>query len=143
MPPCPATSPVPAPRAGSFRKNGLVRTTLCFLLFLVLACVGDEHHASERSYGRSAVSASDVPLSAASFEEDILEATEPPDHCHGFGPGPATAAPSAARVLPLALTTGSPADTTDNLTSAPSKASRSLPLIGGRCALIAICRWRI
>jgi hypothetical protein len=148
VPLCPATSHAPALMTGSLPQRGLVRTTLYVLLFLVLACTGDLLHASERSHGshgRSAAAESDVPLSAASFEEDILDildGTEFPHHCHESGSGPATATPSAARILPLALTTGSAADTTGNLASAPSKASQPPPS-GGRPALIAICRWRI
>ncbi|UUU30906.1 hypothetical protein JIX56_13850 [Streptomyces sp. CA-210063] len=114
------------------------------MLFLVSVCVGDQHHASERSYGHSAAVSSDVPLSAASFEEDVLEAAESADRCHGSGPGAAAVAPSAARVLPpAALTAVSSPDMADNVTRAPSQATRRLPLIGGRSALIAICRWRV
>lgn len=148
MPLCPATSHAPATKAGSLPQCGFVRTTLYVLLFLVLACTGDLLHASERSHGshgshgRSAATASDVPSSAASFEEDILDGTEFPHHCHTSGSGPATATPSAARILPLALTTGSAVDPTDNPASVPSRASQ-VPPSGGRPALIAICRWRI
>ncbi|BBC35073.1 hypothetical protein SGFS_063670 [Streptomyces graminofaciens] len=143
VPPTPATVPVHAPRARSLRKSGLVLIVLYALLLAMSACLGDQLHASEQPYGRSAAASSEVPPPVENSEREILDAPDSPDRCHDAGSEAATFWNSSTRVPPSATTAVSQTGVPDLLSHDFRGATRRLPPSGGRPALISLCRWRV
>lgn len=142
MPPTPALSYAHASRLRPLRRSLLVRSTLFALLFMLLACLGDQRHAPEPPDPLTAAS-SEARLPAESSDGEKLGAPESPDHCHAPRLKQVVFPQTSARVPPPAVTSLAPADATATPVRQPPGAVRRLLPSGGRSALTAICRWRI
>ena len=142
MPPISTLSHAHTSWVHQLRRSLLVRSTLYALLFMLLACFGDQRHATE-SPDRLAAASSEAPWPAEGPDGEILDASEFPDRCHGLGPGQAVLQQSPARIPLPAITALSLTDTAGASAQEPSGAVRRLLPSGGRSALTAICRWRI
>jgi hypothetical protein len=105
-----------------------LNTLLGALLLMLLACLGDQHHAPEQPHRHSAVMTSGTDVS------------EPAGHCHDLNSESAAFPQSSSRTTPPAVATE---PSTHVPAHVPSDAARRHLPSGGRSALPVLCRWRI
>nr|AHE39362.1 hypothetical protein pFRL4_129c [Streptomyces sp. F2] len=142
MPPTPTLSRAHTSRLRPLRRSRLVRSLLYALLFMLLACLGDQGHAPE-SPARLAAASSEAPVPAEGSDGENLDPSESPGRCHGPRLTQAASPQPSPRIPPPAVTALSLTDATATPMRQPPGAVRRLPPSGGRSALAAICRWRI
>ncbi|WP_055527927.1 hypothetical protein [Streptomyces graminilatus] len=139
----------PIPDTVLVHRSRLALTALYALLYALLfampVCLGDQPHASEQPYGRSAAAPSEVQPRAKSPDSKVLDAPDSPDSCHDAGSEAATTSKSSTTpVRPSATTAVSRAGDGSDLLSHDSRdATRRLPPSGGRSALVRLCQWRV